>query len=64
MIGDYEGIAILTYEGSEENSFVYLDKFAVLPHLKGSLGISDIIFNLMFKNFLMRYFGEAEKTMW
>lgn len=51
VIGDYEGIAILTYEGSEENSFVYLDKFAVLPHLKGSLGISDIIFNLMFKKF-------------
>ncbi|AJR60110.1 Arg2p [Saccharomyces cerevisiae YJM195] len=51
VIGDYEGIAILTYEGSEENSFVYLDKFAVLPQLKGSLGISDIIFNLMFKKF-------------
>ncbi|CAI4034350.1 hypothetical protein SMKI_10G1370 [Saccharomyces mikatae IFO 1815] len=51
VIGDYEGIAILTYEGSENNPFVYLDKFAVLPHLKGSLGISDIIFNLMFKKF-------------
>ena len=51
VIGDYEGIAILTYEGSEENRFVYLDKFAVLPHLKGSLGISDIIFNLIFKKF-------------
>ncbi|CAI4043677.1 hypothetical protein SKDZ_10G1400 [Saccharomyces kudriavzevii ZP591] len=51
VIGDYEGIAILTYEGSEKDPFVYLDKFAVLPHLKGSLGISDIIFNLMFKKF-------------
>ncbi|CAR29964.1 ZYRO0G21142p [Zygosaccharomyces rouxii] len=51
VIGDYEGIAILTYEGPKENQFVYLDKFAVMPHLKGSLGISDIIFNLMFKLF-------------
>lgn len=51
VIGDYEGIAILTYEGPEHSRFVYLDKFAVLPHLKGSLGISDIIFNLMFKKF-------------
>lgn len=51
VIGDYEGIAILTYEGPEKSPFVYLDKFAVLPHLKGSLGISDIIFNLMFKSF-------------
>lgn len=51
VIGDYEGIAILTYEGPENGQFVYLDKFAVLPHLKGSLGISDIIFNLMFKKF-------------
>lgn len=51
VIGDYEGIAILTNEGPLDNSFVYLDKFAVLPHLKGSLGISDIIFNLMFKYF-------------
>lgn len=51
IIGNYEGIAILTYEGPPGNEFVYLDKFAVLPHLKGSLGISDIIFNLMFKKF-------------
>lgn len=51
VIGDYEGIAILTYEGPSGGQFVYLDKFAVLPHLKGSLGISDIIFNLMFKKF-------------
>lgn len=51
VIGDYEGIAILTQEGPIDNPFVYLDKFAVLPHLKGSLGISDIIFNLMFKLF-------------
>lgn len=51
VIGDYEGIAILTYEGPKNDKFVYLDKFAVLPHLKGSLGISDIIFNLMFKKF-------------
>lgn len=51
VIGNYEGIAILTYEGPEEKQFVYLDKFAVLPQLKGSLGISDIIFNLMFKKF-------------
>ncbi|KAL3232712.1 Amino-acid acetyltransferase, mitochondrial [Nakaseomyces bracarensis] len=51
IIGDYEGIAILTYEGPSHDKFVYLDKFAVLPHLKGSLGISDIIFNLMFKKF-------------
>lgn len=51
IIGEYEGIAILTYEGPKDHRFVYLDKFAVLPHLKGSLGISDIIFNLMFKKF-------------
>lgn len=51
VIGDYEGIAILTYEGTTDRPFVYLDKFAVMPHLKGSLGISDIIFNLMFKKF-------------
>ncbi|SCV03875.1 LAMI_0H11650g1_1 [Lachancea mirantina] len=51
VIGDYEGIAILTFEGPQDFPFPYLDKFAVLPHLKGSLGISDIIFNLMFKKF-------------
>ncbi|AAS52040.1 ADR120Cp [Eremothecium gossypii ATCC 10895] len=51
VIGDYEGIAILTYEGPEKRPFAYLDKFAVLPHLRGSLCISDVIFNLMFKKF-------------
>lgn len=51
VIGDYEGLAILTYEGPTDAQFPYLDKFAVMPHLKGSLGISDIIFNLMFKKF-------------
>ncbi|CCH60078.1 hypothetical protein TBLA_0C02700 [Henningerozyma blattae CBS 6284] len=51
VIGDYEGVAILTYEGPTDNKFVYLDKFAILPQLKGSLGISDIIFNLIFKHF-------------
>ncbi|CEP64191.1 acetyl-CoA:L-glutamate N-acetyltransferase LALA0_S10e04544g [Lachancea lanzarotensis] len=51
VIGEYEGVAIITYEGPENGSFPYLDKFAVLPHLKGSLGISDIIFNLMFRKF-------------
>ncbi|SCV00274.1 LANO_0F06062g1_1 [Lachancea nothofagi CBS 11611] len=51
IIGDYEGLAILTYEGPEKESFPYLDKFAVMPHLKGSLGISDIIFNLMFQKY-------------
>ncbi|SCU98364.1 LADA_0H12530g1_1 [Lachancea dasiensis] len=51
VIGDYGGIAILTYEGPEEETFPYLDKFAVLPHLKGSLGISDVIFNLMFQKY-------------
>lgn len=54
VIGDYEGIAILTFEGSGEETFVYLDKFTVLPELKGFLGISDIIFNLMFKKFPKR----------
>ncbi|AGO11885.1 AaceriADR120Cp [[Ashbya] aceris (nom. inval.)] len=51
VIGDYEGIAILTHEGPKERPFAYLDKFAVLPHLRGSLCISDVIFNLMFKKF-------------
>ncbi|KAM3159933.1 Amino-acid acetyltransferase, mitochondrial [Lachancea thermotolerans] len=51
VIGDYEGIAILTFEGPEGAKFPYLDKFAVMPHLKGSLGISDIMFNLMFQKF-------------
>lgn len=51
VIGDYEGIAILTYEGPKDKQFVYLDKFAVAQKLKGSLGISDIIFNLMFRKF-------------
>ncbi|CUS21117.1 LAQU0S02e06260g1_1 [Lachancea quebecensis] len=51
VIGDYEGIAILTFEGPKGAKFPYLDKFAVMPHLKGSLGISDIMFNLMFQKF-------------
>ncbi|KAL6940190.1 hypothetical protein ACO0QE_004085 [Hanseniaspora vineae] len=57
IVGDYEGIAILTYEPTSPNSssdieqFAYLDKFAVMPHLKGSLGISDVIFDIMFKKF-------------
>ena len=51
VIGDYDGIAILTYEGPKGNKFVYLDKFGVTPKLKGSLGISDIIFNLMFRKY-------------
>lgn len=57
IVGDYEGIAILTYEPTSPNSssdieqFPYLDKFAVMPHLKGSLGISDVIFDIMFKKF-------------
>ncbi|AMD19267.1 HBR366Wp [Eremothecium sinecaudum] len=51
VIGDYEGIAILTYEGPKDRRFVYLDKFAIMPHLRGSLCIADVIFNLMFKKF-------------
>lgn len=53
IIGDYEGIAICTYEGykdgkQNEKELVYLDKIAVLPHLKGSLSIADLMFNEMF----------------
>lgn len=62
VIGDYDGIAILTYEGVRGNKFVYLDKFAVLPNLKGSLGISDIIFNLMYKNFPDELVWRSRKT--
>ncbi|CCK73549.1 acetyl-CoA:L-glutamate N-acetyltransferase NDAI_0G05660 [Naumovozyma dairenensis CBS 421] len=51
VLGDYEGIAILTYEGSKEKPFIYLDKFAVMPKMKGSLGISDIIFNIIFQKY-------------
>ncbi|EDO15436.1 hypothetical protein Kpol_1027p10 [Vanderwaltozyma polyspora DSM 70294] len=51
VIGDYDGIAILTNEGPNDNPFVYLDKFAISPEMKGSLCISDIIFNLMVKKF-------------
>lgn len=62
VIGDYEGIAVLTYEGPKEKQFVYLDKFAVMPHLKGSLGISDIIFNLMFKLFPKELLWRSRKN--
>lgn len=62
IIGDFEGVAILTYEGPETDPFVYLDKFTVLPHLKGSLGISDIIFNLMFKKFPEEIVWRSRKT--
>lgn len=53
IIGDYEGIAICTYEGykdsnSNQKELVYLDKLAVLPHLKGSLSIADLMFIEMF----------------
>jgi amino-acid N-acetyltransferase len=48
IIGDYEGIGILTYEKYNEGEIIYLDKLGVLPHLKGSLGISDLMFIEMF----------------
>ena len=48
IIGDYEGIGILTYEKHNEGEIIYLDKLGVLPHLKGSLGISDLMFIEMF----------------
>ncbi|KAL6933029.1 related to Amino-acid acetyltransferase, mitochondrial [Hanseniaspora guilliermondii] len=48
IIGDYEGIAILTYEKYDKGEIIYLDKLGVLPHLKGSLGISDLMFVEMF----------------
>ncbi|XBW37651.1 hypothetical protein QEN19_003232 [Hanseniaspora menglaensis] len=53
IIGDYEGIAICTYESYVDSSnnkkqLTYLDKVAVLPHLKGSLSIADLMFIEMF----------------
>ncbi|KAL6928271.1 hypothetical protein ACO0SA_003006 [Hanseniaspora valbyensis] len=53
IIGDYEGIAICTYEGYKDSKnnkkeLTYLDKLAVLPHLKGSLSIADLMFIEMF----------------
>lgn len=48
IIGDYEGIAILTYEKYDKGEIIYLDKLGVMPHLKGSLGISDLMFVEMF----------------
>lgn len=48
VIGDYEGIAILTYEKYDRGEIIYLDKLGVMPHLKGSLGISDLMFVEMF----------------
>ncbi|CCE64620.1 hypothetical protein TPHA_0I01140 [Tetrapisispora phaffii CBS 4417] len=62
VIGDYDGIAILTHEGPDNNKFVYLDKFAIVPEMKGSLGISDIIFNLMFKSFPKELLWRSKKN--
>lgn len=57
IAGDYEGVAILTWEVpnglSEEEAYQrgrlvpYLDKFAVLKHRQGSGGVADIVFNAM-----------------
>ncbi|PKS08871.1 hypothetical protein jhhlp_003483 [Lomentospora prolificans] len=57
IAGDYEGVAILTWETpsslSEKEAYrqgrlvPYLDKFAVLKARQGSGGVADIVFNAM-----------------
>ncbi|KEZ40970.1 Amino-acid N-acetyltransferase [Scedosporium apiospermum] len=65
IAGDYEGVAILTWEKprdlSQEEAYKqhrlipYLDKFAVLKSRQGSGGVADIVFNAMVQD----YFGHG-----
>ncbi|BFZ54936.1 Amino-acid acetyltransferase, mitochondrial [Savitreella phatthalungensis] len=48
VAGDYEGAAIVTYEGDK---VAYLDKFAVLRARQGSGGVADILFNVLVATF-------------
>lgn len=49
IVGDYEGVAVITNETSKETgeTYPYLDKFAISRQAQGSLGVADIIFNLL-----------------
>lgn len=51
IIGDYDGCAIITNESANGKSFPYLDKFAVSKKSQGSLGVADMIFNILVKNY-------------
>lgn len=49
IAGDYEGAAIITYEGDKK--VPYLDKLAVHSSSQGSSGIADIVFTEMIDTF-------------
>lgn len=53
IVGDYEGIAIVTNETSPTTGEVipYLDKFAVSREAQGSLNIADIIVNILRRDY-------------
>lgn len=45
VLGDYDGAAIITYEGKER--IPYLDKFAISKKNQGLPGLADIIFKII-----------------
>ncbi|CAN6662057.1 amino-acid acetyltransferase, mitochondrial [Trichomonascus vanleenenianus] len=49
IAGDYEGAAIITWEGGENGTpaVPYLDKFAVCRSSQGASGVADIVFKAM-----------------
>lgn len=53
IVGDYEGIAIVTNEKSSATGEIvpYLDKFAVSREAQGSLNIADIVVNILRRDY-------------
>lgn len=50
LVGDYDGVAIITWETSKEHGsekIAYLDKFAIAKRNQGLPGLADIIFKSM-----------------
>jgi amino-acid N-acetyltransferase len=56
IVGDYDGCAIVTNEVSQATGleFPYLDKFAISRAAQGSLGVADMIFNVLMKQVAKR----------
>ncbi|ONH67066.1 Amino-acid acetyltransferase, mitochondrial [Cyberlindnera fabianii] len=64
IVGDYDGIAIVTTETAPSSGITvpYLDKFAISRNAQGSLGVADVIFNLLKRTYNQRLLWRSKKA--
>jgi amino-acid N-acetyltransferase len=63
IVGDYDGIAIITNEKASSGAIIpYLDKFAISRNAQGSLGVADMIFNLLKREYKDNLLWRSKKA--